>query len=94
MTNYIPTIGLIGLVSTGKSTIINSLIGKRLLQSGVLQTTTHVSLIGHNKIFDILDEHFYLEDVKLVSDDGYKFNIVDFIGISDNILVIEKIKYC
>ena len=47
-------ISFVGLPSSGKSSIINSLVLKRLLQSGVCRTTTEFKLIEEN-IFD-LDE--------------------------------------
>ena len=40
MSNTDFKVAFIGLPSAGKSTIINSLIGKRLLESGVCRTTT------------------------------------------------------
>jgi len=38
------TIGLVGLPSAGKSSIINSLVGKRIAQSGVSRTTLEPKL--------------------------------------------------
>ena len=48
-------IALAGLPSSGKSTIINSLVSKRLLQSGLARTTTQPTYIGTNNVFS-LDE--------------------------------------
>ena len=55
-TEYIPTICLIGLPSSGKSTLVNALVGKRILQSGLSRTTTQVTFIGYSNIFDLPDE--------------------------------------
>lgn len=55
MTQYI--VAFIGLPSGGKSSIINSLLNKRVLQSGVCRTTTSEK---------ILDEI-------ITDDDGNKF---------------------
>jgi small GTP-binding protein len=54
------TIALIGIVNSGKSTIANSLVGKRLLDTGVLQTTTDKHIIENltddsNNRFNIID---------------------------------------
>lgn len=53
-------IALVGLPSSGKSSIINSLIGKRMAQSGVSRTTTkptlYTGLVSDDSIqFDIYD---------------------------------------
>jgi hypothetical protein len=57
-----------GLPSSGKSTIINSLLHKRVLQSGVCRTTTEKNL---------------LEDV-VIDDGGNKFFVLDLPGICDS----------
>lgn len=57
-----------GLPSSGKSSIINSLVGKRLLQSGVCRTTTKEKLL----------------DEIVTDDDKNKFKIYDLPGIADS----------
>ena len=61
-------VAFVGLPSSGKSSIINSLIFKRVLQSGVCRTTTEVKLI-EEEIFD---------------DDNNKFKVIDLPGICDS----------
>lgn len=61
-------IAFVGLPSSGKSSIINSLAFKRILQSGMCRTTTEVK---------ILDED--IED-----DIGNKFQVIDLPGICDS----------
>ena len=58
-----------GLPSSGKSTLINSLIGERLLHSGVCRTTTNVNT---------------LEDEIITDDNGNKFIAIDLPGICDS----------
>ena len=58
-----------GLPSSGKSTLINSLIGERLLHSGVCRTTTNVNT---------------LEDEIITDDNGNKFIVIDLPGICDS----------
>ena len=58
-----------GLPSSGKSTIINSLIGQRILQSDVCRTT-----LGHTILF----QH------SIIDDDGCKFIAIDLPGICDS----------
>ena len=65
-TNF--TVAFIGLPSAGKSTIINSLIGKRILESGICRTTTE---------YKLLDE--LIED-----DNNNKFKVIDLPGICDS----------
>ena len=60
-------IALVGLPSSGKSSIINSLVGKRVVQSGVSRTTITAKLFDDN----------------LVSDDNIKYKIYDLPGIAD-----------
>jgi len=66
MTDFI--VAFIGLPSSGKSTIINSLIGKRLLESGVCRTTTEYKLLD-----DIIED-----------DNNNKFKVIDLPGICDS----------
>lgn len=65
MTDY--KVAFCGLPSSGKSTIINSLLHKRLLGSGIARTTVDV------KIFD--------KPIK--DDDGNKICVIDLPGICD-----------
>lgn len=58
-----------GLPSSGKSSLINSLIGKRILQSGICRTTTETTVLSNEIIID---------------DDGNKFIAVDLPGICDS----------
>ena len=66
-TNYI--VAFCGLPSSGKSTLINSLIGERLLQSGVCRTTTVPNELTNEIIAD---------------DDNNKFIAIDLPGICDS----------
>ena len=68
MANSDYKVAFIGLPSSGKSTIINSLIGKRLLESGICRTTTE---------YKLLEE--YIED-----DNNNKFKVIDLPGICDS----------
>lgn len=43
------TVGFLGLSSAGKSTFINALAGRRVLQSGVCRTTTEACLVAAAK---------------------------------------------
>ena len=56
------TIAFIGLPSSGKSSIINSLIGKRILESGICRTTTEYNLLDN-----IIDD-----------DDNNKFKVIAY----------------
>jgi len=66
MTNF--TVAFIGLPSSGKSSIINSLLFKRQLQSGVCRTTTDVHII---------------EEI-LIDDNNNEFRVIDLPGICDS----------
>ena len=61
-------VAFIGLPSSGKSSIINSLVGKRLLESGVCRTTTEYKLLD-----DIIED-----------DNNNKFQVIDLPGICDS----------
>lgn len=65
--NY--TVAFCGLPSSGKSTLINSLIGERILQSGVCRTTTETNILSNEIITD---------------DNANKFIAVDLPGICDS----------
>jgi GTPase SAR1 family protein len=62
------TVAFVGLPSSGKSSIINSLLNKRVLQSGVCRTTTE-----YQKLTDIITD-----------DDSNKFSVIDLPGICDS----------
>ena len=62
------TVAFIGLPSSGKSSIINSLIGKRILESGICRTTTEYNLLDN-----------IIED-----DNNNKFQVMDLPGICDS----------
>jgi GTPase Era involved in 16S rRNA processing len=66
MSDFIVT--FVGLPSSGKSSIINSLVFKRILQSGVCRTTIEHKLID--------------EDV--TDDNGNTFRVIDLPGICDS----------
>lgn len=74
-------IGIIGLPSAGKTTLVNSIIGKRILHTGVCRTTTNVHLIGHSNVFEFPPERYHKHTIK--DDDGNKFMFLDLPGISD-----------
>lgn len=65
MTNYI--VAFVGLPSAGKSSLINSLVGKRILQTGMCRTTTDYKLL----------------EEEVIDDDKNKFKIIDLPGICD-----------
>lgn len=61
-------IAFVGLPSSGKSSIINSLVLKRLLQSGVCRTTTEFKQI----------------EQEITDDNNNKFKVIDLPGICDS----------
>src|SRR3989338_2706610 len=75
-------IAVIGLPSSGKSTMINSLIKQRVLQSGVCRTTTDIHYIGSENEFNFPNERFHRHHP--ISDDGINFSIIDLPGIADS----------
>lgn len=78
-------VSLIGLPSSGKSTIVNALVGKRILKTGISRTTLIPTVVGKDMI-DAMDgdneKEFYCYD--LVSDDGYPFTIIDLPGFDND----------
>lgn len=62
------TVAFAGLPSSGKSSIINALIGRRKLESGVCRTT-----VGHNILKDIITD-----------DNNNNFGVIDLPGICDS----------
>jgi GTPase SAR1 family protein len=72
-------VGFIGLPSAGKSTMINALAGKRVLESGVCRTTTDVCDVGARNEAGAAK---WLQ-TELRSDDGVEFCAVDLPGICD-----------
>ena len=68
-----------GLPSAGKSTIVNALAAKRVLESGVCRTTTEVCLVGAT---NAVGSQKWVR-ATLVSDDGVEFCAVDLPGTCD-----------
>ena len=81
-------IGVVGLPSAGKSTFVNSLAGRRYLDSGETRTTLEPSLVGYENIFkfpavsDSMKRKRYFK-CSLRSDDGKEFDLLDLPGVSD-----------
>jgi len=77
-------VGFAGLPSAGKSTMINALAGKRILQSGVCRTTTEVFLVGDKrKDLRIPGMQAKFVQAYLRSDDGVEFYALDLPGVCD-----------
>ena len=68
-----------GLPSAGKSTMINALAGKRVLESGICRTTTEPCVVGSA---NTIGSPKWVP-TKLESDDGVEFCAVDLPGICD-----------
>ncbi len=73
------TVGFAGLPSAGKSTMINALAGKRVLESGICRTTTEVCVVGATNTVGAQK----WAPTKLESDDGVEFCALDLPGICD-----------
>ena len=84
-------VSFVGLPSSGKSSIINSLVLKRLLQSGVCRTTTEFKLIEEN-IFDDNNNKFKVYDLPGICDSEEKnnnnFNDLTYAHITNSNLII------
>ena len=73
------TLGFAGLPSAGKSTIVNALAGKRVLESGVCRTTTEPCLVG---AANAVGAQKWVR-ARLESDDGVEFCALDLPGTCD-----------
>ena len=73
------TLGFAGLPSAGKSTIVNALAGKRVLESGVCRTTTEPCIVGTT---NSVGAQKWVR-ARLESDDGVEFCALDLPGICD-----------
>ena len=82
-------VGFVGLPCAGKSTVINSIVGKRVLQSGVCRTTTVATVVGAKAPgakeagFTGAKKVEVAGAAALVSDDGVEFCAIDLPGIAD-----------
>ena len=75
-------VGFVGLPCAGKSTAINSVAGKRVLQSGVCRTTTVATVVGTKDCAVAGAKNVILPNA-LVSDDGVEFCAIDLPGIAE-----------
>ena len=75
------TLGFAGLPSAGKSTMVNALAGKRVLESGICRTTTEACLVGATNRIGAAQKWVR---TKLESDDGVEFCALDLPGICDS----------
>ncbi len=73
------TVGFAGLPSSGKSTMVNALAGKRVLESGVCRTTTEICLVGSRNTVGAPK----WAASALRSDDGVEFCALDLPGMCD-----------
>jgi hypothetical protein len=76
-------VGFVGLPCAGKSTVINSIVGKRALQSGVCRTTTVATVVGAKAPGAKAGAKKVTDVAALVSDDGVEFCAIDLPGIAD-----------
>jgi hypothetical protein len=81
--NYI--VAFVGLQCSGKSSIINSLVGNQILESSVCKTTKKITYIGATNKLNIDNKNF-VENI-IVSDDNVQFDIIYLPGICDNISI-------
>ena len=72
-------LGFAGLPSAGKSTIVNALAAKRVLESGVCRTTTEPCLVGAT---NAVGAQKWVR-ARLESDDGVEFCALDLPGTCD-----------
>jgi hypothetical protein len=90
------TVGFVGLPSAGKSTFINALAGRRVLQSGVCRTTTEACLVGRKNT--VCAPRWIPTELK--SDDDVEFCALDLPGVCDaedkgaSLLAIEWASKC
>jgi GTPase SAR1 family protein len=84
---FIPTISLIGLPSAGKSTLVNSLVKKRIIKTGICRTSVTPTYVGmqYDEFSDNIIEDITITNKKHkpTSDDGYRYNMLDLPGICD-----------
>jgi len=73
------TVGFVGLPSAGKSTFINALAGRRVLQSGVRRATTEACLVGRTNA--VCSPRWIPTELK--SDDDVEFCALDLPGVCD-----------
>jgi GTPase SAR1 family protein len=78
-------IAFVGLPSSGKSTLINSITRKRSLQSGVARTTTEPTFICSENILGCTN---FIE-MPIKSDDDVELGLLDLPGVSD----VENIQH-
>jgi hypothetical protein len=78
-------VAFVGLPCAGKSTVINSIAGKRVLQSGVCRTTTVATIVGTKDagVAGAMHVSIPAAAAALVSDDGVEFGAIDLPGIAD-----------
>jgi len=81
ISQFIPTIALIGFSGSGKSTFVNSILSRKILETGVCTTTTSSTFIG-----SVYDEKFdcsHVKNIQLISNDNIEFNLIDLPGIAN-----------